>query len=203
MTQALRCEQCSAPVTDDRWTNCPFCGAVLVKATINPLRAVVAPERFAAVERSPQFPALMGHQPSSTRHLVGSGFTTLFMVLFTLASGAVSVFALEAGPVAIVPFAMCCIGAVMLLGQLNSTAKFAKAKVQRVVTVWRDERTQVSGGSGDSAAVTHHYVLLETRNGRRQEFECSVELAGAHASGDIGLAFVRGDILLDFKRVDA
>ncbi len=202
MTQALRCRQCSAPVTDDRWTNCPFCGAVLLKATINPLRAVVAPERFDAVERSPQFGALMRHEPSSTRHLVGNGFATVFLILFTVASGAMSVVAMEAGPVAIVPLIICGVGAAMLLRQVNSSSKFAKAKIQREVSVWRDERTQVSGGRGDSSAVTHHFVLLETRNGRRQEFECSDELAGAHASGDIGVAFVRGDVLLDFRRVD-
>jgi hypothetical protein len=203
MTQALRCEQCSAPVTDDRWTNCPFCGAVLLKATINPLRAVVAPERFAAVERSPQFAALMRHQPSSTRHFVGNGVATLFLIVFTVGSGTMAVFALENGLIGIVPLFICAVGAWMLIAQVNSTSKFAKAKVQRQVSVWRDERTQVSGGSGDSSAVTHHYVLLETRNGRRQEFECSDELAGAHASGDIGVAFVRGDVLLDFRRVDA
>jgi hypothetical protein len=44
-------------------------------------------------------------------------------------------------------------------------------------------------------------VLLEDRSGGRREYSCNSRLAGAHAPGDIGVAFLRGGFLLDFKRV--
>jgi DNA-directed RNA polymerase subunit RPC12/RpoP len=203
MVEAFRCSQCSAAVTDDRWTNCPYCGAVLAKPTINPLRAVVAPERFASVERSPGYTQLMSRTPSSTGEMVGFGFRTVFLVVFVLVSGAMTVAFLAAGPLALVPGFICGVGVVMLVRSSQQAATFAKAELERTIAVWRDERTEVSDGGKNSSARTDHFVLLEDREGRRVEFPCDARLAGAHAPGDIGIAYLRGGVLLDFVRVDA
>jgi len=203
MVEAFRCSQCSAAVTDDRWTNCPYCGAVLAKPTINPLRAVVAPERFAAVERTPAYEELLRRTPSSTGKLVGFGFQTAFLVLFVLVSGAMTVGFLAAGPLALVPGFICGVGVWMLVRNSKQAANFAGSQLQRTIAVWRDERTEVSGGGKNSSATTTHYVLLEERDGKRTEVPCEDGLAGAHAPGDIGVAYLRAGVLLDFQRVDA
>lgn len=203
MTEAFRCSQCSAPVTDDRWTNCPYCGSVLNKPTINPLRVMVAPERFAAAERAPGFEELLRRTPSGQAQLFGMGFQTLFLLLWTVLAGAMTIPALMAGPMAIVPAGMCVFGIVMLVRSGQRTARFAGAALERRVAVWRDERTEVSGGGRNSSASTRHYVLLEEREGRRLECPCDARLAGSHAPGDIGLAYLRGGVLLDFVRIDA
>lgn len=202
MVEAFRCSQCSAPVTDDRWTNCPYCGTVLSKPTINPLRAVVAPERFAAVERSPGFDELMRREPSGTGNLIGMGAQTLFLGVWTLVTGGMTVAFLPAGPLAILPALMCCFGIFLFLRLTQKTARFAGAELERRIAVWRDERTEVSGGGEHSSAHTSYFALLEERDGTRTELPCSRSLAAAAAPGDIGVAYVRGGVLLDFQRVD-
>ena len=202
MVEAFRCSQCSAPVTDDRWTNCPYCGTVLSKPTINPLRAVVAPERFAAVESSPAYAALMSREPSGTGQLVGQGAQTIFLLLWTIGTGFMTLAFLSAGPLALLPAAMCVFGVVLLARQSARTAAFANATLERRIVVWKDERTEVRGGGEHSSASTYHFVLLEGRDGRRAEYGCSSKLSGAHAPGDIGVAYLRAHVLLDFQRVD-
>jgi len=203
MVEAFRCSQCSAPVTDDRWTNCPYCGAVLAKPTINPLRAVVAPERFAAVERSPGYEELMRREPSGTKQMLGMGCQTAFLLVWTIGAAVMTVVFLAAGPLAIVPGAMCAVGILMLVRLSGQTARFAGAALERRIAVWKDERTEVSGGGKHSSASTTHYVLLEERDGKRTEVPCDDGQAGAHAPGDIGVAYLRAGVLLDFQRVDA
>jgi hypothetical protein len=202
MVEAFRCSQCSAPVEDDRWTNCSYCGAVLAKPTINPLRAAVAPERFTAVERSPGYEALLRRKPSGTGKLFGMAFQTAFLLVFIVVSGSMTV-AFPAGPFAFVPGFLCAAGIYLLVRTSSRAARFAGAVLERRVAVWKDERTQVSGGGEHSSASTSHYVLLEERDGKRTEVPCDKRLAGAHAPGDIGIAYLRGGVLLDFQRVDA
>ncbi len=202
MVEAFRCSQCSAPVTDDRWTNCPYCGTVLAKPTINPLRAAVAPERFAAVERSPGFAELMRREPSGAGTLAGKGVQTVFLLLWTVGCGVGTVLFLPVGALALMPAAMCIVGIVLVVRQSADTARFAGSELERRVAVWKDERTEVRGGGENSSATTYHFALLEERSGRRKEYSCSAQLAGANAPGDIGVAYVRAGVLLDFQRVD-
>jgi len=202
MVEAFRCSQCSAPVTDDRWTNCPYCGTVLSKPTINPLRAVVAPERFAAVERAPAYAELLRRAPSGTGQMVGLGAQTVFLLLWTIGCGVGTMLFLPTGLMALMPAAMCVFGVVLLVRQSARTAEFANAALERRIAVWKDERTEVRGGGQNSSATTHHFVLLEGRDGRRAEYSCSSRLCGANAPGDIGVAYLRAHVLLDFQRVD-
>lgn len=202
MVAAFRCAQCSAPVQDDRWTSCPYCGTVLDKPTIDPLRAVVAPERFAAAERSPAHAALMRREPSGTPLLVGMGFKGVFLLVWTALTGAMTIFFLPHGPMALAPALMGVFGVVMLVKTSSRAASFASAPLERRTAVWRDERIQVSGGSGDRGATTTHFVLLEGRDGERVELRCDGSIAGRHAPGDIGVAYLRGGMLLDFQRLE-
>jgi DNA-directed RNA polymerase subunit RPC12/RpoP len=202
MPQAVNCSQCKAPVTDDRWINCPYCGALLAKPVLNPNKAVVAPERFAAVESSPEYASLKSYTPSATAANLELGGGVAAALAFTgIAAVATAVFAQSSPVVAIVPAFITLVGLITVVYQLATANKQWNAPIDRHVLVWRDERTVVSGGGQHSRATTKHYVLLEDRDGRRAELACSSQLAGAHAPGDIGVAFLRGGFLLDFKRV--
>lgn len=203
MVEAFRCSQCSAPVTDDRWTNCPYCGSVLAKPTINPLRAMVAPERFASAERAPGYEELMRRVPSAVGQIFGMGCQTVFLLVWTILTGAFTVLFLPAGPLALVPGAMCAFGIFLFVRSTTQAATFAGADLERRLAVWRDERTEVSGGGEHSSATTTHFALLEERDGKRTEYACAANVAGANAPGDIGVAYLRGGVLLDFQRLDA
>lgn len=203
MVEALRCSHCSAPVVDDRWINCPYCGSVLAKPTVNPLRAVVAPERFDAVERSPVYTDAAKDEPSAAGAIMGHGFRTVFLVVWTAMAIFMTAASLPMGPVSLIPLTMGIVGVILVFVSANEARRLATARTERVVAVWRDERTEVSGGGERSSASTNHFVLLERRDGRRSEYACSAKLAGMTAPGDIGVAFLRAGTLLDFRRVDA
>jgi hypothetical protein len=65
-----------------------------------------------------------------------------------------------------------------------------------------DERTQVSGGGEHSSATTQYFALVQRENGERREFACRGEQAGKLATGDIGVAYIKADHLVDFERID-
>jgi hypothetical protein len=176
---------------------------VLAKPTIDPLRAVVAPERFAAAERAPAYAALMRHAPSGTSRLVGLGLSSVFLLAWTVLAGVMTVLFLRAGPLALVPAGMTLFGIVLLVRSSTRAVGFANAPLERRLVVWRDERVEVRGGGENDSASTAHFVLLEGRDGERVEVSCDARAAGGHAPGDIGVAYLRGGMLLDFRRVEA
>lgn len=202
MPSAVLCSQCQAPVTDDRWISCPYCAALLVKPVLNPNKAVVAAERFLAVERSPEFDRWIRHTPDASAHETSLGLRTLFLAVFCLGTLFITiVVAVQDGAGAFIPALMFGVALWWLVRHLRRAREFSKAPLDRRIVVWRDERTQVSGGGENSPARTTHFALLESRDGERVEFQCNAELAGGHAPGDIGIAYLRGGILLEFKRV--
>lgn len=201
MVEAFRCSQCSAPVTDDRWTNCPYCGTVLNKPTINPLKALTAPERFAQARQNPAFGDWMAHQPSTSAHHGGSAAKIIFGVVWTVAAFAMAA-AFPSGMM-LLPIGMGLVGAFMVVKEIGSTAKVANAEWERILAVLRDERVAVSGGGKNSSATTTYYLLLENEKGERAEYPCHQRIAARHAPGDIGVAYLKGGVLFDFQRLDA
>jgi hypothetical protein len=145
----------------------------------------------------------MRHAPSGTGELFGLGFQSAFLLLFTVGTGVMTFLFLPAGPMAIVPALLCVLGLVQLSRSASRTVSFAGAGLERRLAVWRDERTEVSGGGKHSSATTEHFVLLEGRDGQRAEVECGGDVAGKHAPGDIGVAYLRDGVLLDFRRIEA
>jgi len=202
MASPLHCSHCAAPVQDARATSCPYCGTVLAPPAADPLRAVVAPERFAAAERASGYAALLRHTPSETRVLFGLGCATVFLLGWIAMAVGMTVLFLPAGPMALVPGGMAVLGVVLLVTHSSRAVGFARAPLERRLLVWRDERTEVDGGGKHRSATTTHFALLEDRDGRRLEVSCDERLAGAHAPGDIGIAFLRAGVLLDFRRVE-
>jgi hypothetical protein len=63
-----------------------------------------------------------------------------------------------------------------------------------------DERIEVNGGKHVD---TTYYTTLEWENRTRTELENRGRLAGQITRDEIGLAYVKDDVLLDFVRLDA
>ena len=96
---------------------------------------------------------------------------------------------------------------VIALAMVASAVKFAKAPVRRAVFAVVDERIDVSSSSTgrrqSHATRTRYYATLQARDGSRIEYETYDWLAGRIAAGDIGVAFTKGDMLIDFLRLEA
>lgn len=61
-------------------------------------------------------------------------------------------------------------------------------------------RTQVWGGSGDSAAHTTQYATFEFANGERLEFSVPASEAGYLVEGDAGVLTFQGSKFISFTR---
>lgn len=108
-----------------------------------------------------------------------SVFPIIFMVVFALVVGVI-VFALVAA-------------ARTAVKNRNSPMLTVAA---RVVT----KRSDVSGGSGDSAAHTWHHATFEVESGDRLELPVTGEQYGMLAEGDVGRLTFQGTRFLGFER---
>ena len=73
----------------------------------------------------------------------------------------------------------------------------------KALAVVIDERVAVSGGGKNSAVRTTYYATVQFQAGDRLEYETYGWLAGRIAAGDLGVAFTKGDTLIDFLRLEA
>lgn len=204
MVQAFRCSQCSAPVQDDNWTSCPFCGTVLNKPTINPLKAVTAPARFEAARRSPEYQDCMQFTPSTSKHSTGTVILILFAALWVgISLFMTAAFSQAPGAMMLFPLGMGIFGAVFLSKGIGKQLAIGRAPWERELVVVIDERTSVTGGGKNRSATTNYFVNLQREGSERSEFPCVEEVASSAAPGDIGIAYIKGGHVFGFRRLDA
>jgi len=99
------------------------------------------------------------------------------------------------------------IGVLMFIGGGASMAiggfRFHNTPVARLVAVILKERSAVSGGGERGMrATTTYYTTLQTRDGARAEYVTPDRLVGKLALDDIGVAYVKGPMLVDFQRFE-
>ncbi len=202
---APRCPHCAAPLAELHAERCTFCGNALLPAVPEPqhseIRAPTTAELLERVERHPELASWLAWSPSesSVRFRFGTqlafGIFALFAGVGILIAGAP-----KEPTAAVIALVVLAIGAAITLTAGLRSASFSRAPLERVPALVADERTKVSGGSGNSSASTTYFATLEQADGQREEFEIDSRLAGAIAPGDFGLAYVRAGLLLDFRR---
>jgi hypothetical protein len=201
---APRCPHCAAPISDARAERCNFCGNAFVPA-VQPVeaapRAPTVAELLASVEGHPELQKWLAWTPPerAVRFKLGLAMSVGILV------AVVALVVLAADPPdepAGVGFALviAAIGLAMAVPAGLRAASFSRAPLQRVAVLVADERTKISGGGNDSSASTTYYATLEQADGSREEFEIDARLAGSIAPGDFGVAYVKGGLLLDFRR---
>jgi hypothetical protein len=98
------------------------------------------------------------------------------------------------------------IGVLMFIGGGTGMAvrgvRFHNLPIVRLVAVITKERTEVSGGANNSRTQTTYYTTLQTRDGNRAEYVTPDRLVGKLALDDIGVAYVKGHMLVEFSRFD-
>lgn len=195
------CGQCGAAARDDG-RFCAYCGAELPAPAAPPHPLGDVDARLAAVERHPDLPRLNRHTPSTGMYTGGMFFGVVFGVVFAgFALFILSGFTRMRFTFALFPALFVLIGVGVAVGSVVKGVRFAKAPLRRTPAVIVDERTEVSGGGKNSSASTSYYATLEFKGGRRKEYGVLHRLAGELAPGDAGLAYLKGDVLVDFRRV--
>lgn len=218
MPDSVHCPHCGAPFGERDARFCSFCGTERPAPTPSAGRAWApnAPERFAAAERHPSVPELLKRTPSSTKYTLNGACGVVFLAvfcLFALGMAATFVgagglgahtfgsnaFGVGGGFLALVPLAIAGVGLAGFVHHVRRLARFESAGLERTIVLVVDERVAVSGGD---RAHTTYYATLEGQDRQRKEHRIDAKLAGQIAPDDLGMAYVKDDVLLDFQRID-
>ena len=201
------CPNCGAPASRLSARFCEYCGTELPRPVPAPQPAPASPvgdvaARFTALEHAPELEELLKREPATgaiaLQQGLGIGGIVVFVLIGLLATG---VFFLICPPLGLVPLVIVVVGALAFSGQLSRRNRFAKSSLQRVPALVVDERTKISGGGGSFSASTSYLATLEFPDGSRREYPVDDTTAGKLTQGDMGIAYLRADHLLDFGRV--
>ncbi len=200
----MTCANCGAIAAAGAGRFCSHCGGVLADAPrIRADEYRTHPERFAAVRGHAGYPDAMLHDPGrgvSILEFIAPGFMILFGAVFFTAW-------MAAGPdemrIVGVLFMVAWFGTLGAI--LWRTIAAARAPLAREVAVVVNTRTQLATHRHDGRrhTTTSYYVTLQGEDGARGEYSVRAPLAGLVTTPDIGVAYVRGRRLLDFRRFDA
>jgi hypothetical protein len=198
----MTCGHCGATIKD-AGAFCSHCGTRLVRPERDApaIKAATDPARYDLAKASEGYAVAMRHEPKIESHaaakfipVVMIGFCIFFMIsALSMGGGAFMI------PFLVVPGIMIAMAGKML----TSSAAFERAPVVRELRVVVDERVAMSGGGENSSVSTHYYATLQARDGGRREHVTSGPIAGKIAAGDIGIAFLKHDRLVDFLRLEA
>ncbi|MEJ7602641.1 MAG: hypothetical protein WKG01_32415, partial [Kofleriaceae bacterium] len=100
-------------------------------------------------------------------------------------------------------FVLLVIGTAIVSGGVslsNRALRFKNAPIQRCVAVIVKERTEVF--SGEHRATTSYFATLQLRGGTRVELATYRSVSSKVVVGDIGIAYVKSQTLVDFARFD-
>lgn len=201
----VHCKNCDAPVVEGAGRFCSHCGTVLPDAPrIAPHEYVTHAERFEAAGRAEGYAAAMAHAPaaSSLPGILGplagiAGVGVFFGVLMPPAPA-------SAPPVFKVgKLAMATIMVGVFAYLLVKGIRFHRAPLERLVAVVLEERTEVREVGKKGRTRSHYFVTLQRRDGTRRECETSGAVAGQVTRADIGVAYVKGQRLVGFRRLEA
>lgn len=213
----VSCAHCNAPLINTHEDSEP--GSIEFPSTVSASGTRNA--QLNAMTRHPGYAAAMAHEPdlSTVRKqaLAASGCMGVFG-LFPIAFAVVAFTLLRSTDAPLlftllfllVPLAMV---AIVVLGVVKTTKKrreIEAAPTVRLPCIIRDEREQVSTSSShsrtnqtsSSRTSTSYFATLESAGGERKEYRIEAELAGSIAPGDTGVAYLRADMLIEFRRLE-
>ncbi len=213
VTKLAKCEKCAAQASRHDARFCEYCGAELPKIVAQPQPIVVQPggaalgleERFRALKAHPDWERLKVYLPEDAgkASVAAVGFSGFFLVIWIAAGGFITTMfaAVGGGAFALIPMGIVGLGLVMMLSGAAKYHKFRNAPVLPIEALVVDERVQVSGGGENSRARTSYFTTLEFEGGKRTEHHTIDSAASEACPGDVGMAYLRDNRLVCFKRV--
>ena len=195
----VNCEFCRAVMPDGELF-CPVCSCKIKRLIDGSKlhRMATAAARFDRVERDPAFAELHAHRPETpTGVAYGVAGFTILTGLFLIATA----FLYSHGPVGIPEPVMTILGLfVIALGAsiVISLRRHQRTPVEHWTAVVLSERNELVRGYRSSTRF--HYATLQSRDGTQLELHCGNGVHDRIAAPDIGVAFVKGEWLVDFIR---
>ncbi|MFO1010845.1 MAG: DUF2500 family protein [Planctomycetota bacterium] len=220
------CPTCAAPIREESSKFCAFCGTKLPEPE-GPIHVVVesqetrTQDRLAAAAAHPSIPELIAFTPwmppPPTQFTIQPWVIRLAGSVIALgglglaALGVASLILLArreqdpSGGVVLIVFGM--------LGFLVGVATFPLSylwrptpakpapELQRFIAIVVGERTETTGSQYGTS--TRYYVTFEFAGGERREYPVGGPFAGTIKENDVGMVYVRGANLLEFRRLAA
>jgi len=194
----VTCATCGATIEGDRQF-CEQCGARAAHGVADLEAYRTSPERFDRVEVAPGYQATLQYTPSlsAARELwrpfarfVGACGIVALVVTQALAEGDVKALLGVGG--------ICGAWAVYEAYRLVLVLRRVAARTRREIMIVVSDRFT----RRDPAAICYHHVTLRARDGTLHRVFAPGAVMGQIGIGDIGVAFVRHDRLLDFRWFD-
>ncbi|HEV7555782.1 MAG TPA: hypothetical protein VGO00_10025 [Kofleriaceae bacterium] len=194
----MTCHHCGAAIGEPG-AFCTYCGARVVKdVSTRP----TDPARFDLAQNSPGYRHAARHEPHAPAAM--KLFVPAVMLVLSIAFLIASHRLLADNQVSIAfklvfltaPTLMV-VSAIVLIVRAE---RFARAPVAQEIVVVVDERLAVHGAV--ERPQTRYYATVQRRDGQRVEYQTYGWLAGRISPSDIGVAYLKGDRLVDFVRLD-
>lgn len=205
MSTPLICPLCGGKQKTLRQGKCDYCGSPLASSAppTTDSGASDLGSRFLALEAHPRYAELLEHEPDIARHLTGGTCVLAFLSLFTVTAGGFALAGLVAvstvGPFGIpfilIPGAMAAAGGFGIVTTLRKVERVKSAPWRRVPALVLGRRTEVRSER------SHAFLSLEFADGARQEYPAQGSILGRLADGDMGVAYLKADTLVDFERL--
>ncbi len=197
-----RCPSCGADGESGR-LYCGHCGARVAEGVEDLEAYRTGPERFDRVQVASGYPAAMRHAPG-----LAAAREAAWPVV-RLAGGAViaialAVSAIQTGDGAVIAF-VAIAGGVWLVGAARGVilgVRRVRARTERPVAIVAEDRYLPTGFARDPVGTCEHRLSLRDRDGGLRAVWAPAELMGELAIGDIGVAYLRADRLVDFRWFD-
>ncbi len=199
-----RCANCGAVPTRGAANFCDSCGAELPRdgAPPPPTPFVDTEERFRLLAEHEDYERLMSLEadvPSERSvHLLQllAGVTLLGTVGLLIAGFTAAFFA----PLAVALVVGLGILLFSLVDAVTRRQRYAKAPLQRLPALVLEEHTRFTGGGREEVSTQYTTTLL-LQDGKRLEVRTVKEVVGRVTRGDIGVAYLKGGLLIEFGRV--
>lgn len=205
MSTPLICPLCGGKQKTLRQAKCDYCGSPLASSAppATDTGAIDLGSRFLALEAHPRYAELLEHEPDLARHLTGGTCILVSLSIFTVTAAGFALAGLGAAfavgpfgiPFILIPGVMAAVGGAAIVTTLRKVGRVKSAPWRRVPAQVIGSRTEVRNESSRS------FLSLEFADGARQEYLAEGSLLGRLADGDMGVAYLKADNLVDFERL--
>ncbi len=196
------CPSCGASGEPGRLF-CGQCGARVAHGVADLEAYRSGPERFDRVAVAPGYAAAMRHTPelSASRE---AGWPLVRLVAGAALIGWFAVAAVATGDVR--TMAVAAVGGAVVLARLVQGVvvgvRRLRAPTERLVAIVAAEKYVATGLKADPVGTCEHRLTLDDRGGAARAVFAPAVLMGEVAIGDIGVAYLRRDRLVDYRWFD-
>jgi hypothetical protein len=200
--EARRCASCGADAPRSEARFCEHCGAPLASTPAppppDPFGDVAA--RFRALAEHAELARLLQAKPEIPE-LAGKTLPSFLFLLFLAVLGLfASLLCFQiCPPLGFAPLALVGVGFLVLVRQMLWSARAPLTAHPALIV---ELRAKLQAGAEHSPAHTRHFVTLQFDDGGRAEHECFASALPALEVGALGVAYLKGERLAAFTRVE-